>query len=173
MRHGLFDTSSQSPPCSYNYHLGQHQRLHSRAAKAHLAAAHHEETKKCKFLCSWLQLLTYVVCVQIYKSEAVPVEEYFDEQGLLMNFEITGGIPETLPRLIDALRPHMRTITEQRRKWNAKQAQLNGSSSTSSQASTATTAASRLTVAPGSASPAYGLGVSTSRSGRQLQLAQA
>jgi adenylate kinase len=118
--------------------------------------------------------------LQIYKDEAVPVEEYFDEQGLLMNFEITGGIPETLPRLIDALRPHMRTITEQRRKWNAKQAQLNSSSSASSQASTASsqastaaTAASRLTVAAGSASPAYGLGVSTSHSGRQLQLAQA
>mmetsp|Transcript_46116 Transcript_46116/g.147538 ORF Transcript_46116/g.147538 Transcript_46116/m.147538 type:complete len:175 (-) Transcript_46116:1535-2059(-) len=35
----------------------------------------------------------------IYHAEAKPVEEFYSESGILVDFEITGGIPETLPRL--------------------------------------------------------------------------
>jgi hypothetical protein len=31
------------------------------------------------------------------------VEDFFRARGLLLDFEITGGIPETLPRLLAAL----------------------------------------------------------------------
>ena len=36
------------------------------------------------------------------------MEAFFRGAGLLLDFEITGGIPETLPRLLAALAPHMR-----------------------------------------------------------------
>jgi adenylate kinase len=42
----------------------------------------------------------------VYRDEATPVEDYFRAAGLLLDFEITGGIPETLPRLLAALEPH-------------------------------------------------------------------
>jgi adenylate kinase len=42
----------------------------------------------------------------VYRDEATPVEDFFREAGLLLDFEITGGIPETLPRLLAALQPH-------------------------------------------------------------------
>lgn len=41
---------------------------------------------------------------QVYHAEAKPVEDYYAKQGVLVDFEITGGIPETLPRLLDVLR---------------------------------------------------------------------
>jgi adenylate kinase len=41
----------------------------------------------------------------VYHAEADPVEQCFQERGLLLDFEITGGIPETLPRLLEALKP--------------------------------------------------------------------
>jgi hypothetical protein len=44
---------------------------------------------------------------QVYRDEASPVEAFFRERGLLLDFEITAGIPETLPRLLAALQPHM------------------------------------------------------------------
>ncbi|KAK9830061.1 hypothetical protein WJX72_009495 [[Myrmecia] bisecta] len=44
--------------------------------------------------------------LQVYHQEAAPVEQFFRDRGVLLDFEITGGIPETLPRLIEALRPH-------------------------------------------------------------------
>jgi hypothetical protein len=34
------------------------------------------------------------------------VEQVFQGRGLLLDFEITGGIPETLPRLLATLRPY-------------------------------------------------------------------
>ena len=40
---------------------------------------------------------------QIYQLQAKPVEEFFRTAGLLADFEITGGIPETLPSLLDSL----------------------------------------------------------------------
>lgn len=46
-------------------------------------------------------------CLQAYRAESGPVEAFFRAQGLLLDFEITGGIPETLPRLLETLAPHM------------------------------------------------------------------
>nr|QKY14980.1 adenylate kinase (ADK) [Polytomella parva] len=43
--------------------------------------------------------------LKIYSDEAQPVEDFFREKGLLLDFEITGGIPETLPVLTNALKP--------------------------------------------------------------------
>ncbi|KAK2076162.1 hypothetical protein QBZ16_001094 [Prototheca wickerhamii] len=44
-------------------------------------------------------------CFVVYHAEATPVEEYYAKQGVLVDFEITGGIPETLPRLLETLKP--------------------------------------------------------------------
>ena len=41
--------------------------------------------------------------MQVYKAEASPVEEIFRKAGVLSDFEITGGIPETFPRLLETL----------------------------------------------------------------------
>jgi adenylate kinase len=41
-----------------------------------------------------------------YRAEAGPVEAFFEARGMLLNFEITGGIPQTLPRLARALKPY-------------------------------------------------------------------
>ncbi len=49
---------------------------------------------------------------QVYNAEAAPVEQLFRDAGLLLDFEITGGIPQTLPRLLDALRPHSAHLEE-------------------------------------------------------------
>lgn len=35
------------------------------------------------------------------------MEQYYDNAGLLLNFEITGGIPETMPVLMEALQPYL------------------------------------------------------------------
>jgi len=45
--------------------------------------------------------------LQVYNEQAAPVEEVFREAGLLVDFEITGGIPETLPILKRLLEPYM------------------------------------------------------------------
>jgi hypothetical protein len=34
------------------------------------------------------------------------VAQFFSSQDKLLNFDITGGIPETLPLLYNALKPH-------------------------------------------------------------------
>jgi hypothetical protein len=44
---------------------------------------------------------------QVYKQQAAPVEQVFADAGLLLDFEITAGIPETLPHLLEALQPHI------------------------------------------------------------------
>ncbi len=44
--------------------------------------------------------------LQVYHAEAAPVEDFFRRQGLLLDFQITGGIPETLPRLKALLGPY-------------------------------------------------------------------
>ncbi|KAK3281921.1 hypothetical protein CYMTET_10315 [Cymbomonas tetramitiformis] len=41
--------------------------------------------------------------LDIYNQEAGPVEDYFRQTGVLADFEITGGIPETKPVLLDFL----------------------------------------------------------------------
>lgn len=40
-----------------------------------------------------------------------PVENYYKTRNLLVDFEITGGIPQTLPRLLDVLKPYRATAT--------------------------------------------------------------
>lgn len=46
------------------------------------------------------------------------MEDYFREQGVLMDFDINGGISETLPRLMSALAPYRQDMegkSEERR----------------------------------------------------------
>uniref|UniRef100_A0A7S3RAL9 adenylate kinase n=1 Tax=Dunaliella tertiolecta TaxID=3047 RepID=A0A7S3RAL9_DUNTE len=43
--------------------------------------------------------------LQVYKDQAAPVEEVFREAGLLHSYELTQGIPQTLPRLLEFVRP--------------------------------------------------------------------
>lgn len=45
--------------------------------------------------------------LEVYKASAKPVEDFYADRGMLIDYEITGGIPETLPRLMDTLRPHI------------------------------------------------------------------
>jgi hypothetical protein len=48
-------------------------------------------------------LITVAVNGQVHQSQAVPVETYFRNRGLLENYELTAGIPETLPGLLQNL----------------------------------------------------------------------
>ncbi|CAL5224168.1 g6808 [Coccomyxa viridis] len=41
--------------------------------------------------------------IEVHKAEASPVEDIFRKAGVLSDFEITGGIPETFPRLLETL----------------------------------------------------------------------
>lgn len=43
--------------------------------------------------------------LEVYRREALPVEDFFREQGVLLDYEITAGIPETLPHLLSTLKP--------------------------------------------------------------------
>ena len=52
--------------------------------------------------------------MQVYNSKAKPLEEFFREDGLLREFEISGGIPETLPRLLQELGPFSYLLAERR-----------------------------------------------------------
>jgi hypothetical protein len=45
--------------------------------------------------------------LQVYNAGAAPVEAFFRDAGVLLDFEITGGIPETAPRLMAALAPYI------------------------------------------------------------------
>jgi hypothetical protein len=47
------------------------------------------------------------VSAQVYEASAAPVEDFYRRHGLLLDFEITGGIPETTPRLMAALDPYI------------------------------------------------------------------
>ena len=42
------------------------------------------------------------------------MEDFFKEDGLLRDFEISGGIPETLPRLLQELGPFSYLLAERR-----------------------------------------------------------
>lgn len=53
-----------------------------------------------------LYLLVNLLCSQVYRAEAAPVEEVFRRVGLLIDFPVTGGIPETFPKLVKALAPY-------------------------------------------------------------------
>ena len=41
------------------------------------------------------------------------MEDYYREHGVLMEFEINGGIQETLPRLMGVLAPYRRFLEQQ------------------------------------------------------------
>ncbi|KAG2485995.1 hypothetical protein HYH03_015317 [Edaphochlamys debaryana] len=45
--------------------------------------------------------------LEVYKREATPVEDFFRQRGLLVDFEITAGIPETLPYLMPLLQSYV------------------------------------------------------------------
>lgn len=42
--------------------------------------------------------------LRIYAEESKPVEDYYRGLGKLLDFDVTGSIPETWPRLLDALK---------------------------------------------------------------------
>lgn len=41
---------------------------------------------------------------RMYSSQCKPIEHYYRKQGRLLDFEVVGGIPQTWPRLLSALR---------------------------------------------------------------------
>ena len=45
--------------------------------------------------------------LEVYNSGAKPVEDFYRERGNLIDFEITAGIPETLPGLLELLRARL------------------------------------------------------------------
>ena len=45
--------------------------------------------------------------LEVYKSGAQPVEDFYSKRGTLVDFEITAGIPETLPGLLELLKGHL------------------------------------------------------------------
>ena len=45
--------------------------------------------------------------LEVYKSGAKPVEDFYSKRGTLVDFEITAGIPETLPGLLELLSGHL------------------------------------------------------------------
>lgn len=45
--------------------------------------------------------------LRVYAEESKPVEEYYGTQGKLLVFDVAGGIPETWPKLLEALKPHL------------------------------------------------------------------
>jgi len=41
--------------------------------------------------------------LQVYKNNSVPVEEFYRTAGMLTDFEIKSGIPETMPRILNVI----------------------------------------------------------------------
>ena len=41
--------------------------------------------------------------LQVYKDNSVPVEEFYRKSGMLTDFEIKSGIPETMPRILEVI----------------------------------------------------------------------
>lgn len=60
----------------------------------------------CTFPTSATQLASQLPWAHPANPSSLPMQ--------LLNFEITGGIPSTLPRLLDVLRPHMEVPGQQR-----------------------------------------------------------
>ncbi|KAK9828232.1 hypothetical protein WJX74_004703 [Apatococcus lobatus] len=76
--------------------------------------------------------------LQVYHAEARPIEEYFRERGQLLQFSITGGIPETMPRLESILHRHSIALkacqqSEQQPQLQTKQQQHHSQQQQSSQ----------------------------------------
>lgn len=49
---------------------------------------------------------------QVYWQQAAPLEAFFRDQGLLLDFHISGGIPQTMPRLQALLEPYAGRLRE-------------------------------------------------------------
>ncbi|KAH7276310.1 hypothetical protein KP509_39G002000 [Ceratopteris richardii] len=45
--------------------------------------------------------------LNLYAEECKPVEDYYRAQGKLLDFDVMGGIPETWPKLLDAVKPYL------------------------------------------------------------------
>eukprot|EP00250_Pteridium_aquilinum_P000784 c10950_g1_i1 orf=341-1213(-) len=45
--------------------------------------------------------------LNVYADECKPVEDYYRAQDKLLDFDVIGGIPETWPKLLEAVRPYM------------------------------------------------------------------
>ncbi|KAH7280097.1 hypothetical protein KP509_37G052200 [Ceratopteris richardii] len=45
--------------------------------------------------------------LNLYAEECKPVEDYYRAQGKLLDFDVMGGIPETWPKLLDAVKPFL------------------------------------------------------------------
>lgn len=41
--------------------------------------------------------------LEVYEMESKPVEDFFRAKGLLLDFDVLGGIPETWPRLLESM----------------------------------------------------------------------
>ena len=45
--------------------------------------------------------------LEVYNAGAKPVEDFYRHRGSILDFEITAGIPETLPGLLELLQPRL------------------------------------------------------------------
>jgi adenylate kinase len=61
--------------------------------------------------------------LKVYKESAAPIENYYRQQGVLVDFEITAGIPETLPRLLKVLEPYVQQQKAQQQQQQQAQQQ--------------------------------------------------
>jgi adenylate kinase len=48
----------------------------------------------------------------VYQGGAKPVEDFYRQRGVLVDFEITAGIPETLPGLLELLQPYAASASQ-------------------------------------------------------------
>jgi adenylate kinase family enzyme len=48
-----------------------------------------------------------LAALEEHEREVAPVLRYYKERMKLVDFEITGGVDQTLPRLLDLLKPHL------------------------------------------------------------------
>lgn len=52
--------------------------------------------------------------------QSQPVEDFYRRQGMLLDFDVAGGIPETWPRLLSALNlEDNRSVAQDSRKMTA------------------------------------------------------
>lgn len=83
--------------------------LRFRARKC-LKKVHIEQTWGTS-LVSWDLLSDHIIIhMQVYNAAAKPVEDFFQGQGTLLDFDIYGGIPETMPRLLSAVGPFQTAV---------------------------------------------------------------
>ena len=50
-----------------------------------------------------IQVMISIICF-FFIMQSQPLEEYYRSKGKLMEFDLPGGIPESWPRLLEALR---------------------------------------------------------------------